>query len=158
MFTGKTPNFRLEENFMPLGLMILGIFMRKRHPGLAMLLMALGGGTMMKNASHAIYTPEQKESLKNKHYKVYDDEQLNSRIKNPMVKGRQLFATIDGNPLCVTIHTDSVLAAYEQGAIPLNVLANRCLEKIDSMQQHTSQSYERQVAAEKERQQGYQLR
>ena len=51
MFTGKIRNFRMEDNLLPLGLLMAGLFVSKRsHPILKLLLLALGGMLLLGNA------------------------------------------------------------------------------------------------------------
>ena len=80
-------------------------------------------------------------------YKVYADESLNQRISQPQIRGNCLIATIDKVP-CTIALPDKVVDAYNQGALPLNTLANAVLAKNDQMRQLASENYEAQQRAE----------
>ena len=97
---------------------------------------------MLNNSCKARQTEQQKEALKKKQFLRYADEPLNPRIKNPVVKGRSLVATIDGKPLVITIHNDEPLYCYEQGILPVNVLANSVLKSLDKQETANAISYD----------------
>ena len=54
---------------------------------------------------------------------------------------RDLIATIDKVP-CTIALPERVVDAYQQGALPLNTLANAILAKNDQMRQMAAQNYE----------------
>ena len=58
-----------------------------------------------------------------------------------------LIATIDKVP-CTIALPDKVVDAYNQGALPLNTLANAVLAKNDQMRQMASENYEAQQRSE----------
>lgn len=51
MFTGKNPNMKLEDNFLPLAAIFGGMFVK--NPLLKMLLLGFGGANLFNNAGHA---------------------------------------------------------------------------------------------------------
>lgn len=150
MFTGKNQNFKLENNYMPLAAIIAGMFFTK-NSFLKMLLLGLGGANLLNNANHAMKHDGQ-SSTPVRQLKSYPDEPLNSRIKNPVIKGRSLLGTFDGKPLCITINSNETIYAYEKGALPLNTLANAILADMDKQQASASASYDRSMAEAEERQ------
>lgn len=150
MFTGKNQNFKLENNYMPLAAIIAGMFFTK-NSFLKMLLLGLGGANLLNNANHAMKHDGQ-SSTPVRQLKSYPDEPLNSRIKNPVIKGRSLLGTFDGKPLCITINSNETIYAYEKGALPLNTLANAILADMDKQQAGASASYDRSIAEAEERQ------
>lgn len=150
MFTGKNQNFKLENNYMPLAAIIAGMFFTK-NSFLKMLLLGLGGANLLNNANHAMKHDGQ-SSTPVRQLKSYPDEPLNSRIKNPVIKGRSLLGTFDGKPLCITINSNETIYAYEKGALPLNTLANAILADMDKQQASASASYDRSIAEAEERQ------
>ncbi|MDE8712480.1 hypothetical protein PZH41_24780, partial [Phocaeicola vulgatus] len=60
---------------------------------------------------------------------------------NPQIKSNCLIAIIDKVPCTITL-PDEVVNAYQQGALPLNTLANAILAKNDQMRQIASENYE----------------
>ncbi len=150
MFTGKNQNFKLENNYMPLAAIIAGMFFTK-NSFLKMLLLGLGGANLLNNANHAMKNDGQGNKPV-RQLKTYPDEPLNSRIKNPVIKGRSLLGTFDGKPLCITINSNETIYAYEKGALPLNTLANAILADMDKQQASASASYDRSIVEAEERQ------
>lgn len=74
------------------------------------------------------------------HFKTYPDEPLNPRIGNPALQGNCLIATIDKVPCSIQL-PNSVVAACEAGALPLNILSNAVLAKNDQMRQVAQDNY-----------------
>ena len=132
--------------------------MRRKSPMLSLLLMGLGGASLLNNSCKARQTEQQKEALKKKQFLRYADEPLNPRIKNPVVKGRSLVATIDGKPLVITIHNDEPLYCYEQGILPVNVLANSVLKSLDKQETANAISYDMEQGREITNQQQAQIK
>ena len=145
IFTGKTKSFSLKDNMLPLASIVAGMFVR--NPILKMVLIGMGGLNLLNKAGH--------EALDNHNgvsygqggnanvrgnYKVYEDEALNARISQPQIKGNCLIATIDKVP-CTIALPDKVVDAYNQGALPLNTLANAVLAKNDQMRQIAAENY-----------------
>lgn len=145
IFTGKTKSLGLKDNMLPLASIVAGMFVR--NPILKMVLIGMGGLNLLNKAGH--------EALDNHNgvsygqggnanvrgnYKVYEDEALNVRISQPQIKGNCLIATIDKVP-CTIALPDRVVDAYNQGALPLNTLANAVLAKNDQMRQMAAENY-----------------
>lgn len=145
IFTGKTKSLGLKDNMLPLASIVAGMFVR--NPILKMVLIGMGGLNLLNKAGH--------EALDNHNgvsygqggnanvrgnYKVYEDEALNARISQPQIKGNCLIATIDKVP-CTIALPDRVVDAYNQGALPLNTLANAVLAKNDQMRQIAAENY-----------------
>lgn len=152
MFTGKIKNFRLEDNMLPLGLLMAGLFVNKKaHPILKLLLLAFGCMMLLNNANNAVHGVERSQSQAKPTYRRYEEEELSPRIKNPVVKGNTLIADIDGNHMVLTINEDQVLDAYGKGVIPLNNLCNAALRSYDE-QGGWSGHYERELAREQQEQ------
>ena len=145
MFTGKSRNLKFGDNMMPLAAIFAGMFVR--NPLLKMLLVGLGGANLLNKAGH--------EALENRdgirlqavrHYRKYDDEPLDLRVSQPVMKGNTLVVTIDHVPSVITIN-DEAVDAYYKGALPLNTLTNAVLRKYDEQQQAVRENYDRQVKA-----------
>lgn len=151
MFTGQNKNMTFKNNLLPLGMIMMGMFSR-RNPLLKLILMGFGGMMLFKNASRAIIEDEStRQSSSSKTYKSYADEPLDSRIKDVVMKGNSMIATIDGLPMVVNIESPSAVDAYYKGKLPLNTLANAVLQKYDAQNGDLSKTYEEEIsqAAEK---------
>lgn len=146
MFTGKTKSLSVQLNLLPIAAIVMGMFVR--NPLLKMLLIGLGGANLLNKATHEILgeTPSAKEVR----YRPYADERLNARISHPQLNGNLLVATIDGVPSTVTLQ-ESVVDAYQKGALPINTLANAVLAKYDEQRMEVEQNYERQMAESEHR-------
>ena len=146
MFTGKTKSLSVQQNLLPIAAIVMGMFVR--NPLLKMLLIGLGGANLLNKATHEILgeTPSTKEVR----YRPYADERLNARISHPQLNGNLLVATIDGVPSTVTLQ-ESVVDAYQKGALPINTLANAVLAKYDEQRMEVEQNYERQMAESEHR-------
>lgn len=146
MFTGKTPNLKLQDNLMPLAAIVGGMFVK--NPLLKLLLIGFGGANILNKAGHAAISDGlAKSNNVAKTYKVYPDEPLNSRIVNTAMKGSSMIATIDGVPSVINISRDAA-DAYNKGAIPINTLANAVLRKYDENKALASQNYEQHMSQE----------
>ena len=139
MFTGKNPNMKLEDNFLPLAAIFGGMFVK--NPLLKMLLLGFGGANLFNNAGHAALKEGYAKTSRAVTYKTYSDEPLNKRISNPVMKGSSMVATIDGKPMVINI-SDNAVDAYERGNVPLNTLANAVLQKYDENNTLASRNYE----------------
>lgn len=139
MFTGKNPNMKLEDNFLPLAAIFGGMFVK--NPLLKMLLLGFGGANLFNNAGHAALKEGYAKTSRAVTYKTYSDEPLNKRILNPVMKGSSMVATIDGKPMVINI-SDNAVDAYERGNVPLNTLANAVLQKYDENNALVSRNYE----------------
>ena len=146
MFTGKTPNFKLQDNLMPLAAIVGGMFIK--NPLLKMLLLGFGGANILNNAGHAaVKDGLAKCNTPVRTYKQYEDEKLNPRIADLSMKGSSMIATIDGKP-CVINISSNVADAYQKGVLPLNTLANAVLSKYDAQQSLAAQNYEQHIGME----------
>ena len=145
IFTGKTKSLGLKDNMLPLASIVAGMFVR--NPILKMVLIGMGGLNLLNKAGHEAldnhkgvsYGQGGNANIRG-NYKVYEDETLNARISQPQIKGNCLIATIDKVP-CTIALPDKVVDAYNQGALPLNTLANAVLAKNDQMRQIAAENY-----------------
>jgi hypothetical protein len=144
MFTGKS-KMNIKDNLLPIASIAAGMFVK--NPILKMVLIGMGGMNLINKAGHEVLGNRQ-ETLGNDgfrigrtNYRVYQDEALNPRISNPELRGNCLIATIDKVP-CTIALPERVVDAYQQGALPLNTLANAILAKNDQMRQLAAQNYE----------------
>ena len=151
-FTGKTKSLGLRDNLMPLASIVAGMFVR--NPILKMVLVGMGGLNLLNKAGHEAIGNHKGEGQVQDvatngrtNYKVYADEPLDPRISQPQIRSNCLIATIDKVP-CTIALPDKVVDAYNQGALPLNTLANAVLAKNDQMRQLASENYEAQQKAE----------
>lgn len=149
-FTGKSKSLGLKDNLMPLASIVAGMFVR--NPIMKMVHIGMGGLNLLNKAGHEAIDDHRGVSQgvgssMRANYKVYQDEELNARIIQPQIKGNCLIATIDKVP-CTIALPDKVVDAYNQGALPLNTLANAVLAKNDQMRQLASENYEAQQRTE----------
>ena len=143
MFTGKSRNLKFGDNMMPIAAIFAGMFVR--NPLLKMLLVGLGGANLLNKAGHeALENRDGMKSQPIRQYRKYDDEPLDLRVSQPVMKGNTLVVTIDHIPSVITIN-DEAVDAYYKGALPLNTLTNAVLRKYDEQQQALQESYDRQV-------------
>ena len=145
IFTGKTKSLGLKDNLMPLASIVAGMFVK--NPILKMVLIGMGGLNLLNKAGHEALDRQRgtadlqgMRGTVRGNYVVYPDEQLNARISQPQIRGNCLVATIDRVP-CTIALPDKVVDAYNQGALPLNTLANAVLAKNDQMRQIASEHY-----------------
>ena len=146
MFTGKSRNLKFGDNMMPIAAIFAGMFVK--NPLLKMLLVGLGGANLLNKAGHEAL--ENRDGVKPqpiRQYRKYDDESLDLRISQPVMKGNTLVATIDNIPSVITLNEDAV-DAYYQGVLPLNTLANAVLRKYDEQQRSIQENFERQMKVE----------
>ena len=149
MFTGKSRNLKFGDNMMPIAAIFAGMFVK--NPLLKMLLVGLGGANLLNKAGHEAL--ENRDGVKPqpiRQYRKYDDESLDLRISQPVMKGNTLVATIDNIPSVITLNEDAV-DAYYQGVLPLNTLANAVLRKYDEQQRSIQENYDRQMKVEERR-------
>ena len=161
IFTGKTKSIGMNQStMMPLAAIIAGTFIK--NPLLKFPMMLWGGANLVNKmgqealAEHRGTANSQGAEAKTT-YKQYPHELLDKRITNPVIEGDKLILNIDNVPRIVTL-TPVMLDAYNQGALPLNVIANRVLSKSDAQQtqnveqtQHASQRYEQSQVQEQSR-------
>ena len=144
VFTGKTKNLKIEDNMLPLASIVAGMFVK--NPILKMVLMGTGGLNLLNKAGHEAIDIQRDKNMTyanvgKSNYRIYPDERLNERISNPQIKANCLVASID-RVLCTIALPDTVVDAYNQGALPMNTLANAVLAKNDQMRQIAQQNYE----------------
>lgn len=148
LFTGKTKSLDMGNSLLPLAAIAAGIFVR--NPILKIMLMGMGGANLLNKTGHEVLDRKQHDGIAspvtnnashNVQYRQYPDEPLNPRISTPMLQGRCLVANIDNVPCTIQL-PDSVIGAYQSGALPLNTLANAILAKNDQMRQVAAAQYE----------------
>ena len=145
MFTGKTQNFRLENNILPIASIFAAMFVKS--PLIKMLMVGLGGAGLLKSAGTEVLSYGNPND--NKVYKKYLDEPLNSRLSEPAIKGSSLFVDIDNIPMVINISKEAAIA-YRDGHLPLNTLANSVLVKYDQQKQTAETNYIINETAEKD--------
>jgi len=145
LFTGKTNALGLaKDNMLPLASILMGLFVK--NPLLKIALIGMGGMNLLNKAGHEAIDRKHAEDVvaagrSSVQYRRYEDQPLNSRIKNPEIHGHLLFATVDGIPQTIQLPRKTV-EAYEAGVLPLNTLANAVLAKSDEMNQVAHNQYE----------------
>ena len=104
-------------------------------------LLLLGATNLLNKSTQYVLEKNglQKEENTSVNYKQYADEPLNQRLKNPQLEGNVLLVDIDNVPRIVTL-PPTVVDAYHKGALPLNTLANRILNRADQLAVSESQS------------------
>ena len=82
---------------------------------------------------------------------------LTNRLKNPQIEGNVLLVDMDNVPRLVTL-PQSVIEAYNEGALTVNTIANRILAKADQATisnrqdlRNASESYEQKQEREQVR-------
>lgn len=156
LFTGKTTSVNMKKDMIPLASILLGMFVK--NPLLKMVLIGMGGASLLNKMGHEAIDREMGIQPKAAQYKQYADEELNPRIVNPILKGNTLIATIDNVPCSVTI-PDNAAAAYAAGALPLNTLANAILARHDQMRELAESNYRNvEITTEQQQERGIALR
>ena len=142
LFTGKTKSMNMKNMLMPVASILIGLFVK--NPLLKMVLIGMGGLNLLNKAGREAMEKQEGRPLQSAgmepHFKTYPDEPLNPRIGNPALQGNCLIATIDKVPCSIQL-PNSVVAAYEAGALPLNTLSNAVLAKNDQMRQVAQENY-----------------
>ena len=142
LFTGKTKSLNMKDSMMPIASILIGLFVK--NPLLKMVLIGMGGLNLLNKAGHEAMEKQEGRPLQSvglePHFKTYPNEPLNPRIGNPALQGSCLIATIDKVPCSIQL-PNSVVAAYEAGALPLNTLSNAVLVKNDQMRQVAQENY-----------------
>ena len=144
LFTGKTQSLSPMKNLLPLASIVGGLFVK--NPILKMLMIGLGGVNLINKAGHEAiqqrnHSDEDVAVAQTGRYKQYKDEALNPRIQHPLLQGNCLIATIDKVPCSIAL-PGKVVDAYQQGALPLNTLANAVLARNDQMSQMAQEKYD----------------
>ena len=158
LFTGKTQSLSPMKNLLPLASIVGGLFVK--NPILKMLMIGLGGVNLINKARHeAIQQRNHPDKdiavVQTGRYKQYKDEALNPRIQHPLLQGNCLIATIDKVPCSIAL-PGKVVDAYQQGALPLNTLANAVLARNDQMSQMAQEKYDNVNAESQSRTRGIQ--
>lgn len=138
MITGKTKSLKFSDNLLPLASILCGMFVK--NPLLRMLLVGGGGLNLLNKAGNDAL--EKNDEQRTVRYKTYNDENLDTRIENPQIKGNYLFMNIDKVPCSVRLPPQTA-EAYHSGAVPINTLANAILRKSDELQSKAMENYER---------------
>ena len=131
VFTGKTKSVGLnQETMMPLAALVSGTF--ASNPLMKIPLMLYGGASLFNTVGQEALAEYRKENGEKttSHYKRYADEELDKRLKNPQIEGNVLLVDMDNVPRLVTL-PQSVVDAYNEGALTVNTIANRILAKAD---------------------------
>ena len=147
IFTGKTKSIGLnQQTMMPLAALVCGSFVK--NPLLKWPLMLYGGASLFNSMGQEAlsdYRNEHQTTASAGRYKRYPDEELDKRITNPQIEGNVLLMDIDRVPRIVNL-PQTVIEAYNEGALTLNTIANRILARADQMnteQQRSVASSER---------------
>lgn len=144
MFTGKSRNLKFGDNLLPIGAIIAGLFVK--NPLLKMLLVGFGGANLLNKAGQEVLeNRDGKQTQPVRQYRQYTDEVLDARIRQPIMRGNTLIASIDNVPSVITIN-DEAVDAYEKGMLPLNTLANAVLRKYDEQKEALEENFDRQQA------------
>ena len=153
-FTGKTKSLGAnEQTLVPLGAMLLGLFVK--NPILKLALVGLGGANLLNKlsseANSRMEGVDNSKGLSASHsqsqFLKYENQDLNPRITNLTIENGVMYADVDKVPVIVPL-TMKLKAAYEEGSLPLNTLANSVLPKLDELrfQQSADQIQQNQVA------------
>ena len=139
MLTGKT-RMKVKDNLIPIASIVAGLFVR--NPLLKMVLISMGGANLINKGGHEILEDRKGTSagVTKTNYMQYSDQPLNPRIQDPELRGNCLIATIDKVPCTITL-SPIIVDACNQGALPLNTLANAILKKNDQMKLTAQQNY-----------------
>ena len=140
LFSGKMRNEGLTSGtILPFALIMCGIF--SKNPMLKIPLLLLGATNLLNKSTQFVLEQngQQKEEKSSVNYKQYADEPLDQRLKNPQIEGNVLLVDIDNIPRIVTL-PPTVVDAYRKGALPLNTLANKILNRADQLAVSESQS------------------
>ena len=148
LLTGKTKSLNMDNSMIPLASIVAGMFVK--NPILKMILIGMGGANLINKAGHEALERKANEGLvpdrytasnRQVAYRQYADEPLNPRLSNPVLKGSCLIVHIDRVPCTIQL-PQTVVDAYQAGALPLNTLANAILAKNEQMQSVAMQQYE----------------
>lgn len=142
LFTGKTKSLNIKDSMVPVASILIGMFVK--NPLLKAVLIGMGGLNLLNKVGHEAMGKQEGRTPQSAgtepHFKTYPDEPLNPRIGSPALQGNCLIATIDKVPCSIQL-PNSVVAAYEAGALPLNTLSNAVLAKNDQMRQVAQENY-----------------
>ena len=149
LLTGKTKSLNMDNSMIPLASIVAGMFVK--NPILKMMLIGMGGANLLNKAGHEALERKASEGivadgrngteLGHVVYRQYADEPLNPRLENPILRGSCLIVNIDRVPCTIQL-PQTVVDAYQAGALPLNTLANAILAKNEQMQAVAARQYE----------------
>jgi hypothetical protein len=149
LFTGKTKSLNMDNSMIPLASIVAGMFVK--NPIQKMMLIGMGGANLLNKAGHeALERKASEEFVTNGRngtgqqqvvYRQYADEPLNPRLEKPVLRGCCLIVNIDKVPCTIQL-PQTVVDAYQAGALPLNTLANAILAKNEQMQAVAARQYE----------------
>lgn len=147
MFTGKNKHLKLSECFFPIAAIMGAMFFK--NPIIKLLLFIAGAMMLFQKARNNMDAEKKQEEYRS--YKRISDEPLNPRIKNPVMKGNTLVASIDDSPYVITV-SDQAVDAYHKGYVPINALANKVLEVFDRQQGQIQSDFNQNVSKDEEQQ------
>lgn len=136
-FDGSTKSLGIKDNMLPMASILAGVFIK--NPVLKWLMIGFGGANLLNKVGHEALE-RQNGVQKQSRYKQYSDEPLNPRLSNPAISGNMLVVTIDRVPCSIGLPA-TVIDAYNEGALPLNALANAVLTRHDQQQALAQQNY-----------------
>lgn len=147
MFTGRNKHLKLSECFFPIAAIMGAMFFK--NPILKLLMFIAGFMMIAQKASKKIDDENAQSAART--YKRISEEPLNPRIKNPVMKGNTLVASIDDRPYVITVSSEAV-DAYYKGYVPINALSNKVLEVFDRQEGELQNAYSQNVANTEEQQ------
>ena len=149
LLTGKTKSLNMDNSMIPLASIVAGMFVK--NPILKMMLIGMGGANLLNKAGHEALERKANEGIVEEErnttdqrqtvYRQYANEPLNPRLENPILRGSCLIVNIDRVPCTIQL-PQTVVDAYQAGALPLNTLANAILAKNEQMQAVAAKQYE----------------
>ena len=149
LLTGKTKSLNIDNSMIPLASIVAGMFVK--NPILKMMLIGMGGANLLNKAGHEALERKANDGIvadgsngteqRQVVYRQYADEPLNPRLGNPILRGSCLIVNIDRVPCTIQL-PQTVVDAYQTGALPLNTLANAILAKSEQMQAVAARQYE----------------
>ena len=149
LLTGKTKSLNMDNSMIPLASIVAGMFVK--NPILKMMLIGMGGANLLNKAGHEALERKASEGIvadgrndteqRQTMYRQYAAEPLNPRLENPILRGCCLIVNIDRVPCTIQL-PQTVVDAYQTGALPLNTLANAILAKNEQMQAVAARQYE----------------
>lgn len=148
-FDGSTKSLGIKDNMLPMASILAGVFIK--NPVLKWLMIGFGGANLLNKVGHEALERRNAEQIQSR-YKQYSDEPLNPRLSNPAISGNMLVVTIDRVPCSIGLPA-TVIDAYNEGALPMNALANAVLARHDQQQALAQQNYrEADLATDRTRQ------
>ena len=125
LFTGKGAIFNaIGKNLLPIASIIMGMF--TKNTLLKTLLIGGGGLNLLNKAGHAVLENDEPQKKS-----AYAGEELDERLANVRMNGRNLVMDIDGVPYILVVD-ERVAAKVKDGTLPLNTLANAALRRVDA--------------------------